>query len=190
LPPNTTQVSTPLHIAQALGHAWAPTFGGKFINESLAKTFLAQYSSEVRWDWSYTLPPSLSSFSAFLNRAKFSAPGPDGIPFLCWKLAGDTGLQILDKVLYNSIDKKPRIDKLNDGLWIFVVKKALPTDPIDSMNVMRDAIETRPLTCKNSDIKTIAGCTASSVSAVCKNTIHKSERCRCRSSDVTKCGRY
>ena len=41
---------------------------------------------------------------------------------------------------------------------------------------MREALETRPLTCKNTDIKTIAGCTASSVSSACKNTIHSSQK--------------
>ena len=58
----------------------------------------------------------------------------------------------------------------------FIVKKALPTDPINTQNVMREALETRPLTCKNTDIKTIARCTASSVSSACKNTIHSSQK--------------
>ena len=51
LPPGTTVVNSPALIAQTLGHSWAPTFGGKFLDLSKAHRFLRNYSASVNWTW-------------------------------------------------------------------------------------------------------------------------------------------
>ena len=117
-------MNSPALIAQTLGHSWAPTFGGKFLDLTKAHRFLRNYSASVKWAWDTILIPTISSFASFLSRTKPSAPGPDGTPYQVWSAAGDIGLSILDEVMYNSIDNKPRIDNLNDGLWFFTVKKS------------------------------------------------------------------
>ena len=73
-------------MASELGSAWAPTFSKVDPVPPQAFIFLSQVSSP--WSMDGVHPPCVGSFVEHLAALKDSAPGPDGIPFSCYKPLG------------------------------------------------------------------------------------------------------
>lgn len=70
------------------------------------------------FDWDICSDIDLLSFSLFLQCIPHSAPGPDGIPYLAWRLAGEKGARALyDLFKWLSVGNPPSRDFV-EGLMV------------------------------------------------------------------------
>ena len=71
-------------IGEALASCWKETFAtSKSIDTDYAKQHLERWG--VKYDFSSCKPPSARSYQMFLDLARHSATGPDGIPHAAWQ---------------------------------------------------------------------------------------------------------
>ena len=80
---NGRTVTSETDIANELGQVWARTFSKVEGVPPQAFDFLRKFCSP--WDFANILPPSVGDFDEFIKSLKDSAPGPDGIPYSCYK---------------------------------------------------------------------------------------------------------
>ena len=143
---------SPAGRSAALASAWAPIFSTKIVDEGQARSFCAKWCAPLA---SHLLKPiSNASVRSFLRSAKHSQPGPDGVPYLAWEVAGDVGAETLRGVNDFLASGYSMPITFSDQLLLFGVKGE---DSDDALEVRRVAGDTRPLSLKNSDNKTIAG---------------------------------
>ncbi len=153
---------------QGLSKAWAPVFAEKHINFSTAKQYLRKFPPS--YPWAQCKPPDSKNIEAFLKHAPDSASGPDGLPYRAWKAAGPEGVETLDGVLELAMDGVLYSVSFNDSAMLFPAKGQLDGD---HMEVVREAVDTRPLSLKNSDNKTITACiNHASIHTVAQGTHH------------------
>jgi hypothetical protein len=90
----------------ALIEGWKPTFSKKDTDHEKTDNFLSTHA--VPFDWQLVPNIDLLSFVNFLLYISHSAPGPDGIPSLAWRLAGEKGARALYNLfLWLSAGNKP-----------------------------------------------------------------------------------
>jgi hypothetical protein len=65
---------------------WQPTFAHFDIDEGKANSFLELFAEDMAWD--AATPISETSIDEYTQRCAHSAPGPDGLPYLAWKILG------------------------------------------------------------------------------------------------------
>ena len=80
-------------MRKALHTGWAPTFAKSEVDEHLGKLIAERFCSE--YDWSLFTDAEISDFLNFLSKVPHSAPGPDGIPYIAWRMAGYEGAETL-----------------------------------------------------------------------------------------------
>ena len=147
-------IHNPAGIVEALSSTWSPTFAVEpQIDLDKAKQYLADHA--VPLDFSDVTMPTKENFESMLRKIKHSAPGPDGLPYAAWKAAGSAGIDTLFLLLTHSLSGLPLHIEYNQSLTVFIPKGEEDEDTPTS--VVRRAVDTRPLTLKNSDNKLIAG---------------------------------
>ena len=80
---NGSTAHDPHSIVLEVGAVWARTFSEAGILPSEAYEFLS--SLNVSWPCADVKPPSMEAIAHFLAHLKDSSPGPDGIPYSCYK---------------------------------------------------------------------------------------------------------
>ena len=138
--------------ADELGGYWGETSDEKVIDIDDAREFLKEYVAPVGFE--SLRPPDQSVIEAFLARARHSAPGPYGLPYGAWGSTGSTGSKVLSRVLEALCAGIPPSDGFNESLGIFPARGVADDDSTQLLK--RAASDTRPLSCKNTDNKTLA----------------------------------
>ena len=65
---------------------WAPVFDQKTVATTMFEPILSKHATKL--DFRNIPPPSASDYINLAWRCKNSKPGPDGIPYLAWGVAG------------------------------------------------------------------------------------------------------
>jgi hypothetical protein len=139
--------------AAALTDHWGEVFSKKATCEVTTQHFLHQHA--VPLDLAGAELPSPDDIGFFLQHARYSAPGPDGVPYAAWKATGAHGTTTLHRVLCEMCSGRPLEDEFNASLGIYPAKGTQDDD--SAWLVRRGAGDTRPLNLKNCDNKAIAG---------------------------------
>ena len=144
-------VTEPRERAAALSKHWASVFSvTRPINAQQAQQVLNQHAKP--FDFSAVTPPDIDDYARVLRSLPHSAPGPDGIPYAGWNAAGWHGAKSLFLVGGFLMSGHTMPLDFNDSLSAFVPKGS---DDLDEVLISRDATDTRPLSMKNSDNKTV-----------------------------------
>ena len=144
-------------MLKAFADAWGSVFEKQTIDERLAQRIAAEYSSRVQWDWSTTKPINSRVVAGIVARLIDTACGRDGIPNAAWRGGGETGINYLNNLVSAHLGNKPKPHDINEGETVFIPKGEEADDGrVCKDCVFRAAMETRPLTLKNSDNKIVA----------------------------------
>jgi len=153
----------------AMGEAWQPTYNLKKLNEQEADTFL-EHLGDIGCFSENTEPPELYNYGKTIFSMGDSQPGTDGLPYSAWKAAGGHGVKALhncDKSLRQGVLPPP---DFNESSAIFVPKGSQPHDPVE---VIREPLQTRPLSLKNTDNKIIVATNVKSLEPQYKQITHR-----------------
>ena len=134
----------------ALSAAWSDTFSAKPSCGATAEEVISRWACPL--DFGGVSPPSVEDFKAAASRARSSAPGRDGLPYSAWAAAGDAGASTLHAVCCSLLQGVPMPLSFNDGVMVFAPKGGREGD---EFAVYREAVDTRPLSLKNSDNKLV-----------------------------------
>ncbi len=136
---------------QALSEAWAPTFAHRQVDHSNALDFLNSINlPSIDADIG---PPAPQDFLEYSSRQRDSGTGPDGLPYSAWTSSGFAGACTLYN--YSTLIHHEAPDPhFNASLSHFLPKGDAEGD---AEEVIRSALETRLISAKNSDNKTIVG---------------------------------
>ena len=138
-------------VRKALHTEWAPTFAERETDEHLGNLVANRFCSKL--DWSLLETITIVSFLSFLCSVCDSAPGPDGLPYAAWRAVGFAGAESLFLLyIYFTAGNLPP-PSFNSSSFVFPPKGSSPSDRTE---VIRSSRDTRPISLKNSDNKTIA----------------------------------
>ncbi len=93
-------LTDPVAIKNALNAHWQEVFNPKDIDQDLLEQCLQDYNKRAASIQKWTILPS--HLKAVIKAAKNSSPGPDGIPFLAYKVLQDSAYPVLWAVLQSS----------------------------------------------------------------------------------------
>ena len=153
-------VSQPNSIIDGLCQYWSPIFVGSSstFNSELAQQTL-QSLPEPKWDWSKFRVPDVRSFGRVLNQVQDSTPGFDGGPFSAHDSPSETSAVLMDEMcskLRSFDDESPLpMFEFNNLVQACIPNKV--TYPFENGIACR-ATETRSISCKCIDNKTIFNC--------------------------------
>jgi hypothetical protein len=138
-------------IATSLQQHWAPTSTAPHhdFDANEARSFLGQFG--LKWNLESVPPPDVVDVDSVTRRAKISAPGPDGLPYIAWRMGGQKAAHSLLGLLRIACVGRC-VEGMNDQLMVFQPKDTPEADE-DDLNISREPADTRPLSLKNSDIK-------------------------------------
>ena len=143
------RISEPVEMASSLGSSWSRTFSKREGVPPGAQAFLAGQCPQ--WSFEGVLPPDVEAIYLHLLSLKDSAPGPDGIPYSCYKALARYSAMLLYKANLVLLAGGIISMAFNFQRGVFIPKNS-PTDGLDPR-----ADELRTLGLKNSDIKAITG---------------------------------
>ena len=156
-------------IIAELGKQWADTFAAK----PVADGRLFAEKSRSFFDFASVAPPTVDDYSRFLALAPSSAPGPDGVPYRAWRLAGRAAAVTLWHAGWSLMQGGLLDLDFNNALQIGISKKALPGD---SSGFFREPLDLRSLGLKNSDAKSIGGVATRKLSREAARGLHPFQR--------------
>ena len=131
---------------------WAKTFFTKPIDTKAADVYLRRFSDD--FDFLSVPPTTTVSIGKHLRSLSDSKPGPNGIPYYAYASGGPIACSILARVSRRAQSGLSFPYGFNDCEVLFPPKGSRDGDVVE---VVRSESETRPLKCKNSDNKIIAG---------------------------------
>ena len=134
----------------AMGAAWQDTFSPKDFNERGALEFLT--SVEGLGKYSDVPAPGHWAIAETIWHAADSQPGGDGLPYSAWRSTGLTGVSALlkcDRSIRQDVSPSPAF---NESITVFSPRGSQPHDPVE---IIREPLQTRPLSLKNTDNKII-----------------------------------
>ena len=137
-------------LSIAMGRAWQPTFSPKEFCQDDAERYLAETGNFG--EYSETPPPDEWTVGETIWSLGDSQPGADGLPYSAWRgtgLPGVTALVTVDRTIRSGVFP-PRC--FNESVSVFSPKGSQPHDPVE---VIREPLQTRPLSLKNTDNKII-----------------------------------
>ena len=165
----TSLTSSPSALASALGAGWAETFSlVKPTDRDLMTTYVQRWTSRLPWHLS--APPGIEDYARFLNKARDSSPGADGLPYSAWKATGLRGSTTL------FLTGESQLRGIGMPLSYYSVVKCFPpkgSDPDDAVTCSRLVDDTRPLALINTDRKTTAAVMNRAVSHVYAKGLNK-----------------
>ena len=139
-----TSVSAKAH---ELGSVWSHTFSKLGKVPAVASKFLE--AQGTKWHMAHVSPPGHMEFVNFIKALKDSAPGPDGIPYSCYKALIDTSAKVF--FLANLILLQGRLlGEHSNAQRGCIIPKNSPSEGCDPR-----ADELRTLGLKNTDNKAI-----------------------------------
>ena len=99
-------------------------------------------------------PPCPSDFRTFLNGARSSAPGPDGLRYDAWRFGGHRAHGSLSLVAENLRCGIRRPCGFNRGIAVFPPKNVTASETLNG--ALRRPADTQPLSLKDASNKSIA----------------------------------
>jgi len=157
-------------LSLATGCAWQPTFNPKAFDEQAAETFLQSLGNIG--EYSQTPPPDFWVYYRTIYSMGDTMPGNDGLPYSSWRSSGVRGVRCLmntDLDLRRGISPPP---SFNESGILFAPKGSQPHDPVE---VIREPLQTRPLSLKNSDNKLIVASNVKSLEPQYQLITHKTQ---------------
>ena len=109
---------SPLDQAEALTAHWGKVFSRKGTCATTMQNFLETHAIPI--DLRDVAMPTPGDIGVFLRSARYSAPGPDGIPYAAWRATGGIGTSNLHRVLCKMTAGRPLAAGFNDSLGIFL----------------------------------------------------------------------
>lgn len=154
-PDARTAVATGEHeVAQALADYWSTRFAAPRMDDRLAgaiaRTFVPRLPTQP---WPV---PTLHDVGAALRLAKPTAVGPDGLAYTAWRFAGTVAWTVLHRLLLRMATTGRAPPKHNDAVGVFPPKGTEPGDAAAGQGLTRRPGDTRPLSLRNTDSKTVA----------------------------------
>ena len=156
----------------ALREEWSPLFAKKHVPRKLVDEFVKENIST--FDFSSVPPPAVHHYLTFLAHCADSAPGPDGLPYSAWRFAGLPAAETLARAAAWLYSGRPLHFDFYLLQQYFLIKKSKMTDAPG--NTFREPSELRPIGCKNTSNKIIAGVAAHRLSPVISQSIVGSQR--------------
>ena len=147
-----TVATEPEERAQLLADFWAPVFKKQPIDKKLAKAILKDHQNPYTGNQNIVLEDL--HFTEFLRRARHSATGPDGVPYLALLKGSPKVATSLRLVTEHLMAGGNPAEDFNES---FIALPAKDTKEEDKTAVVRPPDETRPLNLKNCDNKTCTG---------------------------------
>ena len=148
--PNGTIASDPQDALELMNVFWSAVFSKKKIDKRAAKAFVRQFGVRLpSIEWLLTF----KEFGELLDSVVHSAPGPDGIPFACWKHAPTSLKHNLYAAYVALLSGSGVPDDFNIAFMIFLPKGSHTED---NGLVARSPEDTRPLSLSNTDAKSMA----------------------------------
>jgi hypothetical protein len=146
-------VREPGEKTSVLRDAWSRVFGKTAtLDERAASEYWQAWGKQ--FDFSACRMPDIELIKRFLRFAKHAAPGPDGLPYVAWKSAGEAGARTLFLVFIALTEGSPAPLDFNDSISLFIPKGE---EELDHIEILRHSEDTRPLGLKNSVNKILAG---------------------------------
>ena len=139
------------------------------------------------WEHAKLRAPSVEDVSRFLKRAHGSAPGPDGIRFEHRRAAGDSGAETL-LCLTRALSKGEVWPEVNDHMAVLLPKEIDDPELIEAE--ARVPADTRPLSLKNTDVKTAMSIVNKAVKKKLPSHGRGAEGLRCFKADRRQHRRY
>eukprot|EP00973_Karenia_brevis_P008005 1085614-Karenia_brevis.AAC.1 len=161
-------ITQPSSIIEGLCKYWSPIFDGtsSVHNAELAMTAL-QNLPTPSWDWSKLRLPDFRSFSRLLFYSQDNSPGYDGLPFSAHNSVSGTSAALMDS-MFTELRNFNSEDPIDMHEFNYLVQACIPKKislPYENGVACRSE-ETRSLSCKCTDNKTILKATAQSINAV------------------------
>ncbi len=167
----------------ALADAWAPTFSWKPIDQNAALKVLELASRNIPLPPPELLdatPPTNDTYDIYMKRLRDSGTGPDGLPYSAWAATGQRGTDtlrgagdVLNSVPDDSLERDSFLLEFNASFIHFAPKGE---EEADVHEVIRNEMDARPLSLKNTDNKIITGAHVVPFRAFAKNHTHKYQR--------------
>lgn len=95
--PDGEVATTPNETGEALKEHWAKVFSEQLASLGKGREILEMYG--VKLELSNVAMLGQTEIDRFLRGARYSAPGPDGLPYGCWRGTGAVGSRVLYRVL-------------------------------------------------------------------------------------------
>ena len=151
-----------------LGAEWQKTFDEKEFCELDARKFLDELGDFGCYD--EPAPPDIFTYFRVTNSKKKTAPGPDNLPYPAWhtKHSAATLLEV-DILLRTGTEAE---ENFNDSCCDFVPKGG---DEQGTVETLREANKTRPLSRKNCDNKMIMSANTKACESQFKSITHKTQ---------------
>jgi len=166
----TQTIRDPTDMMSALGQHWSSTFAEKNVDLSGAEEFLQKFAKP--FELSRVSPPSRFDIIEFLSQVSDSAPGPDGIPYSAWKAAGKVGVETLYQICLSLQSGASPPVFFNASLILFLTKGE---SELDSVEVIRSCMDTRPISLKNADNKIVTSVEIRCMRAGAQSSTHKTQ---------------
>ena len=163
-------ISDGVAMSKGLAAAWKPIFTEKEIPIRSAEQYLSVYGDA--WDWSLASRPDADSVRLVLQALPNTASGPDGLPYAAWKHGGEDAISTLWQITDAQCRGELPPTGFNDSATIFVPKGDFATDAVA---MVRNPMDTRPLSLKNADNKVCAACVSKCIADVVTAGTHESQ---------------
>lgn len=172
--PDQTVARTSEDKAAALGNYWAEIFSNVNLNETELEDEIKRFCENCVTKWAFSsAPPSPEDIKRFLLRVANSSPGPDGIPYCAWLDLDGYGPVTLFLLSTEFMAGNLPPIVFGQALGAFLAKGE---NELDKWEVVRDPSDTRPLTMRNTDAKTIAGAANYKIRQEVTNKLHSSQQ--------------
>ena len=161
--PSGAIASTPDDKAKALSDHWSKVFSDKNICKKEANEFLSKFQDDF---YSDVLNDRISpgEIKEALQVLVDSGVGPDGYPYSAWKAGGEEACITLSLVAEEMCKTGTAPKDFNESLTVLPPKGS---NPEDKVKVIRAPEDTRPLSLKTSDNKTITSVVNNRLAGVC-----------------------
>ena len=156
--------------AKLLESYWAPVFLERQIDPAAALKVMP-FTPKV--------PPGIvwridkAQFRELVARPREGAPGPDGIPYAAWRLAGTDLMDVLYDAFVSFMNGDPLPADFNECLLVFIPKG---DEPGDRGTVARSPGMTRPISLSNTASKFFALAINRPLAQVAQVTVHPRQR--------------
>ena len=158
-------------VWNALAAHWGPIFAAKPPDERAIDDFLSTCTaSPLAADLRF---PSIDNIEKTIGKLAHSAPGPDGIPYGAWKMAGTSGATSIWSLLCWCASGGMLPMSMTCSLMVFLPKDVACDEGCE---LTRNASSTRPLGLKNTDLKIIGAALSWSVGPVIRAEAHAAQR--------------
>jgi endonuclease/exonuclease/phosphatase family metal-dependent hydrolase len=153
--------------AELLVKHWAPVFRERNVQGEDAFTVM-QHTPAIPGDIEWKL--DRMQFGELVARPRDGAPGPDGLPYAAWRMAGAGLIDVLYEAYEAFLKGSPLPPGFNDCLMVFIPKG---DEAGDRGTVARTPAATRPISLSNTASKFFALAVNYPLAQIAQFTVHR-----------------